>query len=172
MHRALIGIVTLFIIGTGYGALNATTPHNYTQDAYRAQSLKDRATSPAPQATHEPGATQSPSIVPIKNEVKTALSPERGTESPTQTPRTTYSFIAREKGTVLSAMEMERAKGLIFTSKNYPALGVFIESIDGLKSTEGMYWILYLNGATSTSGASQAYVAPGDTVTWKYEAGY
>ena len=50
-------------------------------------------------------------------------------------------------------------------------LGLFIESIDGIKNDnqKQIYWQLYVNDIYSQLGASSVIVSPGDTVTWKYK---
>lgn len=68
--------------------------------------------------------------------------------------------------------EAVRQRGLGLATKNYGReLGVFVEAINGVSNDSGhnMYWYLYVNGQVSPVGASAAIVAPGDTVTWKYE---
>jgi hypothetical protein len=59
-----------------------------------------------------------------------------------------------------------------FTEKNYPGLGEFIESIDGVPSQDGSYWILYINGKSSSLGVSSATLSPGDAIEWKLGSSY
>ncbi len=169
MQRALIGILVLFSIGIGYGALSSGAPHDYDSDKYRAESLRAETlptTLPTPQEKKSVEDVKLPRTPEIPAEVPPK---EKTTESPALT---SHTFVARSESTVLDAMKTEASAGFTFTSKSYPALGVFIESIGGLTPAEGMYWILYINGATSTLGASQARVQTGDVVTWRYERGY
>ncbi len=71
---------------------------------------------------------------------------------------------------VLEAMRAEeRNKTLTFAGKEYPGLGLFIEEIQGVRPSEGRYWILYINGEPATRGVSEALVGPGDVVEWKLE---
>ncbi len=68
--------------------------------------------------------------------------------------------------------EAARQQGMKLVTQNYGSeLGVFVEAINGVSNDTGhnMYWYLYVNGQVSPVGASAAIVAPGDTVTWKYE---
>jgi hypothetical protein len=173
MQRALIGITLLFMVGAGYGALSAATPHDYAQDAYRAHTLRERATtSQAVTPADVTIAKSKESILPIKNKEKEAPVPNQIATVPDQKPATRHSFTAQRAGTVLNIMDAQHASGFMFTTKNYPALGAFVESINGLENKDGKYWILYVNGATSTLGVSQALVMPGDTVEWRYEDSY
>lgn len=51
------------------------------------------------------------------------------------------------------------------------SMGVLVEEINGVANNSGQnrYWYLYVNGALSPVGASQAKVKAGDEITWKYE---
>ena len=59
----------------------------------------------------------------------------------------------------------------LFTTKEYPGIGHFVESINGLKNDTqaGTYWIYYLNDKNAQLGISQQIVNPKDIITWKYE---
>lgn len=59
-----------------------------------------------------------------------------------------------------------------FTARDFPGLGVFIESINGKKNADGYFWILYVNGKSSDTGASQTTLKAGDAIEWRYEKGY
>lgn len=59
-----------------------------------------------------------------------------------------------------------------FSSREFSGMGEFVESINGKKNADGYYWILYVNGAASQTGASQTAVSPKDTVEWRFEKGY
>jgi len=87
-------------------------------------------------------------------------------------PETVYSyaFVADSAGTVESLMQEKKADGLFpYTSRAYPTLGSFLESVGGVKNGNGTYWMLYINGALSSQGMSQAGVMPGDRIEWRYE---
>ena len=73
-------------------------------------------------------------------------------------------------GTVRDAMrEQERTGTVRYEGRDYPGLGYFLESINGVRAEKGAYWFLYINGELSDRGASSADVAPGDTVYWRLE---
>lgn len=81
-----------------------------------------------------------------------------------------YSIDATPRGTVINAMNQLVASGeLSYTSKNFPGLGVFVDSINGKKSGGGMQWILYVNGTLATQGAGTLEITEGDVIEWKYE---
>lgn len=71
---------------------------------------------------------------------------------------------------VLAAMQGLASSGtLSFSGREFPSLGFFVESIDGVSNAGGKYWILYHNGAQSQIGASNATISPGDVIEWRYE---
>ena len=85
----------------------------------------------------------------------------------------TYPIDVTQGEMVIDAMRALASTGdFSYTGKDYPGLGVFVESINGKKNVGGMYWILYLNGTTTSSGASATVLNDGDTVEWKYEKGF
>lgn len=75
--------------------------------------------------------------------------------------------------TVLGLMRaLEREGRLSFTGREYLGLGFMVESIDGKRAADDWYWILYINGATSTRGVSQVVLNAGDVAVWRYEKSY
>ncbi|OGG79496.1 hypothetical protein A3A39_04845 [Candidatus Kaiserbacteria bacterium RIFCSPLOWO2_01_FULL_54_13] len=91
------------------------------------------------------------------------------------TERKTHAitFAADTEGTVLNVMNALKSEDkLSFSGRDFPSLGFFVEEINGLRSTDGYYWILIINGEKSKLGASSARVQPGDVVEWRYEEGY
>lgn len=50
-----------------------------------------------------------------------------------------------------------------------PGLGEFVESIDGIKPEKDQFWAFYVNGKSSTVGASQYVMKNGDLIEWKLE---
>ncbi|MDP3965243.1 MAG: DUF4430 domain-containing protein [bacterium] len=84
-----------------------------------------------------------------------------------------YHGTVRVGATVLDAMnELASSGDFKFTSKEFPGMGTFVESINGKAGADGFYWILYVRGTLSQTGASQTIVNPGDNIEWKYEKGY
>lgn len=82
---------------------------------------------------------------------------------------TTVEIKATSQTTVLAAMRAASSKGFTFSGHEYPSLGFFVESINGISGDSNTSWILHINNATSTRGASQAVIAPGDTIEWQLE---
>lgn len=90
-----------------------------------------------------------------------------------------YSIPVSPNETVMDAMRaLEKLGDFVFGGKEYPGMGFFVASINGLpaqagkKNSDGMYWILYINGKTADAGASQTEVKPGDKIEWRYEENY
>lgn len=54
-------------------------------------------------------------------------------------------------------------------TKNYPGVGVFVQSINGVAPDERHFWKLYVNGSESQVGADQVQTKNGDTIEWKLE---
>lgn len=85
----------------------------------------------------------------------------------------TYSVNVTPSETVMNAMrELASTGDFSYTSKEYPGLGAFVDSINGQKNSTSKYWILFVNGTTTPSGASATNINAGDVVEWKYEKGY
>lgn len=63
-------------------------------------------------------------------------------------------------------------QGLAFTMREYSGMGAFVESIGGVQSADGYYWILWVNDAKAAMGASSIIVHEGDHFRWAYEHGY
>lgn len=86
---------------------------------------------------------------------------------------TAYPIDVMPGETVIGAMHsLASTSDFTFTAREYPGLGEYVDSINGQKNGGGMYWMLYLNGTTTTSGASATTIKAGDSVEWRYEKGY
>ncbi|MEK7479712.1 MAG: DUF4430 domain-containing protein, partial [Patescibacteria group bacterium] len=84
---------------------------------------------------------------------------------------TRYDASIPADATVLEAMRTLADSGAItFSGREYPSLGFFVESLNGKYGGDGFYWILYVNGKTSETGASQTSLKAGDAVEWRYES--
>lgn len=85
----------------------------------------------------------------------------------------TYPITLAHEQPVFEAMRtLASTTAFRFTWHEYPGMGAFIDSIDGRPNSNGRYWILWMNGRKSTTGASNLIVHPGDTIEWKYERSY
>jgi len=81
-----------------------------------------------------------------------------------------YPLVLGNGTTALDAMRSLQESGdLTFDGQDTQSLGFFVESINGKKNADGMYWFLYVNGKSSDTGVSSTRLNPGDAVEWKYE---
>lgn len=81
-----------------------------------------------------------------------------------------YTTTLTDTASVLDGMRtLESSSDFIFTGKEYPGMGFFVESINSKKNADGYYWFLYINGKSSEAGASQTKISAGDTIEWRYE---
>lgn len=76
--------------------------------------------------------------------------------------------------TVYNLMQLASAdprQPFLFETKDYGSMGLFIESINGLKNNNqtGEYWIYYVNGESARIGISNQIVKSGDVIQWRYE---
>ncbi|HXK39161.1 MAG TPA: DUF4430 domain-containing protein [Candidatus Paceibacterota bacterium] len=84
-----------------------------------------------------------------------------------------YNGTVRAGATVLDAMNaLASASNFLFTGREFSGLGFFVESINGRKNSNDQYWILYVNGKQSGTGASQATIHSEDKIEWKFEKSY
>lgn len=100
-----------------------------------------------------------------------ANSPEQKSAKATlEAGTSTYSLPLSTNETVENLMQYAASTtNFRYTGKEYPSMGLFVESINGRKNTGGMGWFLYVNGTSSELGASSVIVHPGDTIEWRYE---
>ena len=85
----------------------------------------------------------------------------------------TYSAHAAAGETAFDVMRsLSHLQRFSFTGKEDPALGFFVESINGQTAPDGYYWIFYVNGAQSNTGISQTIIRSGDTIEWRLDNSY
>jgi hypothetical protein len=53
-----------------------------------------------------------------------------------------------------------------FKVKNYPALGYFVDEINGVRGKPGAYWIYYVNDKEASVGISNYIIKSGDIIRW------
>lgn len=159
MKKYLLLFVVVIILGAGF---------YYSELQFLSYSQSTASTSSAALATST--AAQGDTLA-----AQNAASTE---------PRETISFTLSAGGknysghvptgaTVLDAMSALASVGdFQFTSKAFPGMGAFVESINGKINSDGFYWILYTNGKSSDTGASQTTIRSGDRIEWRYEKGY
>ena len=56
---------------------------------------------------------------------------------------------------------------IMFSGKNYPALGFFISDINSLHNGNGKYLFYYINGKEASVGVSSYFPEDGDVIEWK-----
>ncbi len=108
--------------------------------------------------------------------------PNQPTQNATTSPRTetttirliiassTHTVYVTPRATVLDAMRtLQSEGGLMFSGREYPSLGFFVDSIDDKKNANGYDWFLYINNQESSTGASQTTLHDGDVVEWRFE---
>ncbi|MDR3519533.1 MAG: DUF4430 domain-containing protein [Candidatus Pacebacteria bacterium] len=81
-----------------------------------------------------------------------------------------YEDAITQKMSVYDFMSQLRSEGKInFTEQNYMSMGKFINEINGIKNSNSLVWIYYVNGIEAQIGISNYKINPGDVVSWKYE---
>lgn len=86
------------------------------------------------------------------------------TESQTNNSQT-FTVSGVEGKTALASLQ---AKHKIET-KEFPGLGQFVQSIEGVTPDSSHYWAFYVNGQSSNVGASQYTAKKGDTFEFRLE---
>lgn len=146
----LIGLIFLAAVGAAF--LSFTTANTSDVPVLPREVLLDDSEVLEETIAHE-----------TQNEPKSEVAEER----------MLYTIPVTETGTALEAMRRytNGASDFSFTTRAFPGLGEFIESINGVPNDNGFYWTLFINGALSEYGASSLSVAPGDLLEWRYQKG-
>ena len=81
-----------------------------------------------------------------------------------------YQISLSQNSTVFSLLEeLAKRENLKVESKVYEGMGVFVESIDGVKNgTEKKYWQYWVNSELPPVAADKKEVKKGDKVEWKF----
>ena len=73
-----------------------------------------------------------------------------------------------EGNTAFDALKaIEQRHAIALQAKEFTGLGMFVESIGGVKNTQTAYWQYWVNGEYSTVGSDQYELKEGDQITWK-----
>lgn len=82
-----------------------------------------------------------------------------------------YNITPYPGSTVFSLLdELSKREDFEMSYKMYSEMGVFVESIDGVKNgTDGKYWQYWVNNELPMVAADNLQVQGGDTVEWKFE---
>jgi hypothetical protein len=68
---------------------------------------------------------------------------------------------------IMENLQKNKENNFSFNYKEYPALGVFIDEINGIKGGNGKYWIYYVNGKESSVGVSNYILDENDIINWE-----
>lgn len=81
-----------------------------------------------------------------------------------------YQISLSQNSTVFSLLEeLAEKENFKVESKVYQEMGVFVESIDGVKNgTDNKYWQYWVNGELPMVAADKKEVKGGDKVEWKF----
>ncbi|HBU06659.1 MAG TPA: hypothetical protein DEB09_01085 [Candidatus Magasanikbacteria bacterium] len=196
-HKWQLTILILLIIVAGVsGYYNFHAPITNTQTLIEQNTngteVKDDSniTSYKLQVTSTASAKDSTSSTFIINITNTTITPPiTVTNTPViphpepefQNPITftlgneEYLLEYRENQSVyefMQALSADSKKPFIFETKNFPGLGYFVESINGIKNDKqtGKYWIYYINNEPASTGILNYIIQPGDKIEWKYES--
>lgn len=91
------------------------------------------------------------------------------TTSATTTPaEQNISTISYEGEDGKSSLEILKSKYPTET-KEYPGVGEFVQSINGVTADSTQFWAFYLNGASSNVGAGQYITKSTDKIEWRLE---
>lgn len=175
------GILTIFVVlGVASlwksftqpeGKLSAATSTAYVSSSSAPSIDVQEAPSPAAIAAAQPSAApQSPSAVETTPTTSTATQEANASNVTLIIDGRKYAAYAPANATVVDVMRtLASSTDLTFTDHEYSGLGTFIDSINGKKNADGMYWFLYLNGKSADTGASQTTLHAGDTVEWRFK---
>ncbi|MEK7133819.1 MAG: DUF4430 domain-containing protein [Patescibacteria group bacterium] len=151
------------VIALGAGAY-------FSQKAFLASQDIPAAVRDTPMVSSTASVTPATPTAPTPS---VAQKPQSAPNITLSVGSSTYAIYAPEHSSVLNAMKtLASTNALSFSGKEFPSLGMFIDSINGRKNAGGYYWILYVNGTSSDTGASQTTLEEGDFVEWRYERGY
>lgn len=177
-------IIILFIIAAAgiAGAFSiAGLNDGANAPAARATSSEETTTASARPAADASPHSRAPAIQQAASPLPATLSASASQPVEQQAARDTATLSAggtqfgiaiTEGMTVLDAMRAAAEQGFVFTGREYPSLGYFVESIGEKKSRNGMYWFLYVNDESSGTGASQTVVHSGDVIEWRYKSSF
>lgn len=82
-----------------------------------------------------------------------------------------HRLIPSEDSTVFSLLEkLAQRENFELSSKVYPEMGVFVESIDGVKNgRDDKYWQYWVNDELGEVAADKKKVQKDDKIEWKFE---
>lgn len=135
-----------------------------------ATSTSLQPTQQQPEKSSVPNATAP--VAPQTPTTITANTSVSSTEAATLIAGTQHYTLSVLPGETLATAMQHLAStnpSFTYTTKEYPGLGLFVQSINGTVNEKSYYWFLYVNGKQSSTGISATTVHPGDQIEWKYE---
>lgn len=157
----LLGVAAvLVILGTfawaQYGIVPATLP---------GAATSNETTLPETPTERTPSTVETRPVIATGTEVRaTATLVVDGTR---------YALTAPEGTTLKEAMDrLASESDFSYEFRNYTGLGAFVTGINDRASTGDLVWILYINGAKSTTGISSTRIRSSDLIEWKLEKSY
>jgi len=94
----------------------------------------------------------------------------------TKAPSDTSTAVTQSTNTISyqgedakNALDLLKSHATVETTTD-PSLGEYVTSVNGVKGgTNNKYWIMYVNGQSSSVGASDYVTKSTDTIEWKFE---
>jgi len=82
-----------------------------------------------------------------------------------------YKLEIFQRSTVFSLLEkLAEKENFTIETSYYPGIGVFIESINGLKGgTDNKWWQYWVNASLGENAADKKEIKTGDVIEWKFE---
>lgn len=155
--RKYIFIGLIFLVAVGAVFLSFTTAHAPGTPDISVPTREELSDSTVRLISEET----------IAREISNTPSPK------TMEERLLHTIPVTEPGVALDAMRRyaDSTSDFSFTTRTFPGLGEFVESIGGMQNRNGFYWTLFINGALSEYGVSSLSVMPGDVLEWRYQKG-
>jgi hypothetical protein len=127
----------------------------------------------APAAEPRTATVQAPAASPSGTTVALKAADVPASTATLVVDGTRYGLTAQAGATLKEAMDrLETEGGFSYDARNYAGLGAFVTHINGRASGSDQYWILYVNGAKSSTGISATRIRQGDIIEWKLEQSY
>lgn len=82
-----------------------------------------------------------------------------------------YKVDYSASSTVFSALQnLSQKENFVVTYKNYPEMGVLVESIGGVANGQGnKYWQYWVNDILGEVASDKKFLKTGDKVEWKFD---
>ena len=176
----LATFVFVLAFGVSFGLYSKFTPKQSSPASaisVQALPLQVSTTSPPTQPLRSTASSGVPALSPgstalSKNSVPlTTPTPSNYVTATFNVASTSYQLSVPPSSTLETGMAMLAAQSpqqFAFTQKEFPGLGEFVESINGVPNTDHDFWFLYVNGKESSTGISTTIVHSGDVIEWRY----